>query len=330
MIAIVLVGCGAIAEEVARRVYARPSGDYRVVAAVDARADRAAAIGRLLDVPGYGSLDELSGVAYDALDIRLPHHLHAEGGMRALSEGRHVLVEKPLATSLGDARRLTAAAAKSDRVAAVAENYPHLPAVRAARSAIESDEIGPVRTVRTARAYTLDGVWLRDGWRRSEGPSGGLLLDQGTHHASLLRQLAGEVDAVGAQAAPGGETVLVTTRFRSGLVAHSIYSWESQAIDGEAEATVFGSAGRIDIRVSYDSDAGGAIRYGAGKTQILSQAENYYDSHRLIIDDWVAAIAERRSPVVTIEDAQRDLEVVLAARRSLEQNGRLVPLTELV
>jgi predicted dehydrogenase len=184
--------------------------------------------------------------------------------------------------------------------------------------------------VRTTRAYTLDGVWLRDGWRRGEGPSGGLLLDQGTHHASLLRQLAGEVESVGAQAGPSGETVLVTTRFRSGLVAHSIYSWESQAIDGDTEATVFGSAGRIDIRVSYDSDTGGAIRYGARETQVLSQAENYYDSHRLIIDDWVAAIAERRSPVVTIEDAQRDLEVVLAARRSLEQNGRLVPLTELV
>jgi predicted dehydrogenase len=330
VIAIALVGCGAIAEEVAHRVYAQPSGEYRIVAAVDARPDRAAAIGRLLDGPAYGSLDELSGVSYDALDIRLPHHLHADVGVGALSEGRHVLVEKPLATSLADARRLISAATESDRVAAVAENYPHLAAVRAAHSAIESGEIGTVRTVRTTRAYTLEGVWLRDGWRRGEGPSGGLLLDQGTHHASLLRQLAGEVDAVGAQAGPSGETVLVTTRFVSGLVAQSIYSWESQAIDGDTEATVFGSAGRIDIRVSYDSDAGGAIRYGAGTTQILSEAENYYDSHRLIIDDWVAAIAQHRSPVVTIEDAHRDLEVVLAARRSLEQNGRLVPLTELV
>lgn len=335
---IVLLGCGAIGEEVARRVYADSVGSrYRVVAVVDAKAERVRAIGKLLDVPAYGSLAEMtsSGLAVDALDIRLPHHLHADAAVTALSKGWHVLVEKPVATSLVDARRMAAAAAAGGLVAAVAENYPHLAAVRAARSAIENGQVGVVRALRTTRAYTLQGVWLRDGWRRGEGPSAGLLLDQGTHHASLLRQLGGEVTAVSAHAGTAGrtngETVFVTTRFRSGLIAESLYSWESLALEGDAEATVFASAGRIDVRVSYDSTIGCAVRYrsSARDAERLSEPENYYDSHRSVIDDWAAAIAERRAPLVTIEDAQRDLEVVLAARRSLAEDGRLVDLTEL-
>src|SRR5581483_799207 len=63
-----------------------------------------------------------------------------------------------------------------------------------------SGRVGDVLTLRSTRAFTLDGVWLRDGWRRGGGESAGLLLDQGTHHTSLLRYLGGPIAWVTAQA----------------------------------------------------------------------------------------------------------------------------------
>ena len=136
------------------------------------------------------------GVVIDAADIRTPHAAHADSACDALARGWHVLVEKPLATTLAEAERIRRAAATAGRVAAVAENYPHIQAVRAARDAMAAGAVGDVLTLRSTRAFTLDGVWLRDGWRRGGGPSGGLLLDQGTHHTSLLR-LPGRPDQPG-------------------------------------------------------------------------------------------------------------------------------------
>src|SRR5581483_1052318 len=119
-----------------------------------------------------------------------------------------------------------------------------------------SGRVGDVLTLRSTRAFTLDGVWLRDGWRRGGGESAGLLLDQGTHHTSLLRYLGGPITWVTAQAstpapkastpsissatsAPPAsraapvprasddriDTFLLTVGFASGLAAQSLYSW---------------------------------------------------------------------------------------------------------
>jgi len=340
---IVLVGCGAIGWEVATRVYTQPTGGrYRLVAAVDPYAERAEAVGALLGIPAFAFLNDVlaAGVEFDAVDQRLPHHLHADAAVEALTAGRHVLVEKPLATSIADATRMVAAAGDDGGlVAAVAENYPHLSAVKAARHAIATGQAGAIRALRTTRAYTLGGVWVRDGWRTGTGPSSGILLDQGTHHTSLLRQLGGEITAVAAQhgtapedAGDGGvETVLLTIRFASGLIAHSLYSWGAAALVDEVEATVFGSKARIDVRVSYEADLGHARCFDTRTPQgtAISPPENYYDSHRLMVDDWVAAITEERRPLVTFADAAADLAVVLAATTSLQSGGDFVEVAEI-
>ncbi len=317
---IALLGCGAIGEIVARLVYSGQTGGCRVVAAVDTRAERAGIVARLLDATPCASLEDALALGVDAVDIRLPHHLHADAALAAMGHGRHVLIEKPLATTLADGRRVVDAARRSGVVAAVAENYPHLRAVRATADALARGDLGDLLTVRTTRAYTLGGVWARDGWRGDGGPSSGILLDQGTHHTSLLRVIAGEIDTVGAQAS--GDTVLLTVRFRSGLVGQSLYLWGSPAIDGEPEATVFGANARIDICVAYESDLGRALWHESpAAPKSLSGAENYYDSHRLIVEDWVAAIAAGRAPLVTVQDALDDLAVVLAAATSVTRGG---------
>jgi predicted dehydrogenase len=332
---IALVGCGAMGEIVAGACYAQPNDNYQLVAVVDARPERAEPLARSLGVPGFAALADLfaSEVAVEAVDLRLPHHLHAPVAVEAIEHGVHVLVEKPLATTLADGKRIVDAGRAAGVVVAVAENYPHLPSVRAVAEALARQEIGTVHALRTTRAYTLDGVWTRDGWRQDGGPSAGVLLDQGTHHTSLLRRLGGEIVSVSAQAHTAGEaeTVLLTARFASGLLGQSLYSWGSLALDGEPEATVFGSTGRIDIRVSYHGDRGGAIRYDASEPvgAPISGPENYYDSHRLIIDDWAAAVAGHRAPRVPARDALADLAVVLAAARSVAEGGVPIPVPAL-
>ncbi len=358
---VALVGCGAIGELVARHVYANATSGVRLVAAIDPQAERSQTVASALGVPAYPSVQAAvgDGVAIDAADIRTPHAAHADSACDALGRGWHVLVEKPLPTTLADGERSRRAAAAAGRVAAVAENYPHINAVQATRDAIAAGAVGDVLALRSTRAFTLDGVWLRDGWRQGGGPSGGLLLDQGTHHTSLLRYLGGPISQVSAvasraQAGPAQaepaeteqagadpaaaeqpvagreDTLLLTVRFASGLAAQSLYAWTAFPLSAEAEGTVVGSRGRIEIRVDYDTDQGGAALWDDQTPggRAISPPENYYDSHRSIVKDWASAIRSGGRPLVTIDDGLADLAVVLAARRSLETGGQPVDVAE--
>ncbi|HEX3752881.1 MAG TPA: Gfo/Idh/MocA family oxidoreductase [Streptosporangiaceae bacterium] len=333
LVRVALVGCGAIGELVAQHVYATATRGFRLVAAIDPQAERREAVAGPLGVPSYPSAQAAvdAGVVIEAADIRTPHARHADTALDALGRGWHVLVEKPLATTLADGERIQRAAAAAGRVAAVAENYPHIKAVQAARDAMAAGTVGEVLALRTTRAFTLGGVWLRDGWRRGGGPSGGLLLDQGTHHTSLLRYLGGPISQVSAVASDAGaDTLLLTVRFASGLVAQSLYSWTAFSLAAEAEGTVFGSRGRIEIRVDYDTDQGGAALWDeqAPGGRAISRAENYYDSHRSIVEDWASAIRAGGRPLVSVDDGLADLAVVLAAARSLDAGGRPIDVTD--
>lgn len=331
---IALLGCGAIGEIVAREVYARSRNrGFAVVAVIDREEARARAIGSLVGAPHFASLARaLETTKIEGLDIRLPHGEHAPAAVEALESGLHVLVEKPLSTSLKEAERITDCARRRDRVVAVAENYPHLSAVISARRAIDEGAIGQVLTVRTTRAFTLSGVWAKQ-WRTNVGPSSGILFDQGTHHASLLRHLCGDIATVAAQSSAGDsgdrstETVVVSLRFRSGQLAHSLYCWGTPAVDPEVESVVYGTEGRLTVSVDYGARGGGATvidRTGAARQ--ISAPENYYESHGSIIRDWVRCVRDGGTPRVTAADGMKDLAVVVAARKSAALDGAVVPI----
>jgi predicted dehydrogenase len=316
---VALAGCGAMGEIVARTVYTGLGG---LTAAIDPDPRRAAVVAELTGALPFGSLAEARrAVRVDAVDVRVPHHLHSGSVLEALGAGCHVMVEKPLATTLSDARAMVAAAADAGLVLAVAENYPHLRAVHDARAALDAGRIGDVLALRSTRAYQVGGVWVRDGWRHGTGPSGGILLDQGTHQVSLLRALVGPVEAVAADGDLG--TVALTLRMRSGVVAQSMLSWSSPGPAAQAEATVLGTGGRLDVVVDYEGDEGGCLVWTPTSSEHGGK-ENYYDSHRLMVLDWLESIRTGAEPVVPGEEGMADLAVVVAAAESLAKGGASV------
>ncbi|WP_326950108.1 Gfo/Idh/MocA family oxidoreductase [Amycolatopsis sp. NBC_01307] len=319
MTRVALAGCGAMGEIVARTVYPALGG---LAAAIDPDPARAAAVAELTGARPFTSLAEARREAgIDAVDVRVPHHLHAAVVLEALASGCHVLVEKPFATTLSDAHAMVAAADDAGLVLAVAENYPHLRAVLDARTALAAGQIGDVVALRSTRAYQVGGVWVRDGWRHGGGPSGGILLDQGTHQVSLLRRLGGPVAAVAA--AGDDDTVALTLRMASGVTAQSLLTWSVPGAAAQAEATVLGTGGRLDVVVDYDADEGGCHVWTPAGSEHTGK-ENYYDSHRLMVEDWLAAIRAGAEPVVPGREGRADLAVVLAATESLERGGGFV------
>jgi predicted dehydrogenase len=133
----------------------------------------------------------------DIVDICTPGNSHAEIAIAALEAGKHVLVEKPLANSVGEGEAMVAAAAAAAErgvCSMVGFNYRRVPALALARELIAAGRIGAVRQVRAA--YLQD--WLADDaapmtWRlRRESAGSGALGDLGSHVIDQVRFLLGE------------------------------------------------------------------------------------------------------------------------------------------
>lgn len=139
--------------------------------------------------------------AVEIVAIAAPNHLHKPIALAALEAGKHVYCEKPLATSLADAREMAEAAERSGLVGLVGFNYLKNPIISLARQMVESGEIGDVVAFRGIHAedYMMDPEVPHN--FRTEPEGGGVLMDLGSHIVSLARHLVGPIEALSAAAA---------------------------------------------------------------------------------------------------------------------------------
>ena len=135
----------------------------------------------------YSTVEDLlaSEKNLDFIDISTPPSEHFRVAKLALENGLHVLCEKPLTTSLEDAKELLLLAKKHRRVVFPCHNYKHAPVVKTVDDIIASGEIGKVHglTLQTFRTTHAKGVqeWRTD-WRREKKFSGGgIAMDHGSH-----------------------------------------------------------------------------------------------------------------------------------------------------
>ncbi len=199
-----LIGSGfmgrthAFAFNAVNRVFSLPvTADLEVLADVSADvATRAAAT--LGFRRATGSWRELvADPAVDIVAITTPNTLHGEMALAALTAGKHVYCEKPLAPTVAEARAMTQAAERAGVVTAVGFNYLKNPMLKLARDVIASGGIGDIRTFQGIHAedFMADASqpWT---WRLDPAGGGGALADIGSHIIATARYLVGPIDRV--------------------------------------------------------------------------------------------------------------------------------------
>jgi predicted dehydrogenase len=188
-----IVGGGFMADVHSR---AARSAGARLVGLSSSSAARAVdAAGRLGIERGYASFDALlDDPLVDVVHVCTPNALHADQAERAVAAGKHVVCEKPLATTVADATRLTEAAAAAGIVASVPFVYRFHPMVREARARVADGRSGRLLTF--AASYLQD--WLLeqtdDNWR-VDSASGGrsrAFADIGSHLVDLVEFVTGD------------------------------------------------------------------------------------------------------------------------------------------
>jgi len=224
-----IVGMGAAARALLPAVAKHPM--MRVAAVCDPIDEVREAAAARLGARAVATIDELLALAdVDAVYVATPTDLHAAHVVAAAAAGKHVLVEKPMATTLDEATRMIDAAQRAGVVLTVGHSHSFDEPYRAMREVIASGTLG--------RAHLLHNIYYSDWVYRPRRPEelderlgGGITFRQGAHQFDILRLLGGGlVRSVRAHTFDwdpqrpviGAHTVMLT--FADGAVASAIYN----------------------------------------------------------------------------------------------------------
>ncbi len=196
----------------------------------------------------------------DLVAIAAPNRFHKPIALAAFEAGKHVYCEKPLATSLADARAMVEAAERFGRIGLVGFNYLKNPIITLAREVVAAGEIGALVAFRGIHAedYMMDPDAPHS--FRTEPEGGGVLMDLGSHIVSLARHLVGPIEEVSAMAAtvhesrpadgmrrpvPVEDHGHLVARFKNGALGALSANWLAPGRTMQLEFELTGTRGTI-------------------------------------------------------------------------------------
>jgi myo-inositol 2-dehydrogenase / D-chiro-inositol 1-dehydrogenase len=288
----------------------------------------------------YADAAELLGRSdVDAVVVAAPTKFHADLAAAAARAGKHVYVEKPLATSEAEASRVLEEVARAGVTATVGFNRRRHPIYEQARKLVAAGRIGEVRFVQTAFCEPV-GVHELPNWKRTRASGGGVLLDLASHHFDLVRWFLGaELAVVHARTHSGAseqDEALTEISTDTGIEVQSLFSFRAAHADF---IEFLGELGRLRVdrhRSALVLHLRRRSRYGIRRAWSPS-ADRMFASHarRFIglggdpsygraLGAFLQQIGGAQVETPSLEDGLRSLQAVLAAER-LSEFPRLPP-----
>ena len=358
------------------RVASRIDGDYELVAgALSSRPEIARESGRNIGLAEdriYTSYEEMARAeaarpdGIEAVSIVTPNHMHYGPAKAFLEAGIHVICDKPITSTLEDARKLAAIRPKNGAKFLLTHNYTGFPLVRQAKDLVESGALGNIRVVQVE--YPQD--WLTEAveqsgnapgaeWRTDPARSGagGAIGDIGTHAYNLARFVTGlRTAAVSADLTSFvagrklDDNVNVMLRFEGGARG---MLWASQVAVGSEnglQLRVYGEKAGIEWRQDNPNymwytefgkpkqllTRGGSITGSPASTMNVripsGHPEGYLEAFATLYSQFAAVIRgegevyERLLP--SLADGVEGMEFIMASVKSSQNDGKWTSLNE--
>lgn len=270
----------------------------------------------------------------DAVDICLPNHLHASVAEEFLLRGKHVMLEKPIATTLADARRLIDAARAARTVLMVAENWLFASAARRVKQLLNDGILGEIFLLKThheAGFYVNRAKDTRRWMADLRQAGGGYLMDAGVHVISLARHLLGDFALVSSHASPGvppealEEDVVLAGKFHGGALASMHFTGRSRHL-GERRLgfSLFGTRGVAELEIWS-----GHVSWTVDGVRTTIEDDRPSRGFREEIDHFLECVVSGAQPLTSAERQIGSLATVFAAYQSARE-GRPVDPAELL
>lgn len=314
-----VIGCGDVSA-VHFEAIAKLQG-VQLAAVCDTDPERLAAAAAAYGVPGYPDHQTLvDAIGPDVVHITTPHNLHASIAVDCLERGINVVVEKPLAHTLQDGRRLVEAATASTAKIAVCFQNRYNATSQAMHALLTSGELGAVVGASATVLWHRDADYYRSRpWRGTwAGGGGGLMMNQAIHTVDLLQWLVGDIVSLSGNAATRflGDTIEVedtaefVAKHKSGTRS-AFYATLANAVNAPVTLDIVTDKATLSLRGNL------TVTHADGRVEVVpervaaSGGRAYWGvSHELLITDFYAQLQEEGTFWIDPQEAEKSLRIV--------------------
>ena len=338
-----IIGCGAVAQ---RRHIPEccANADSKLAALADPVEGRAQGLCQQYtsgSAKAYTDYKQMLGdPGIDAVVVAGPNSLHAQQAMEAFQAGKHVLVEKPMATTREDARAMINAAKKAGKFLMVGQNQRLMPPHVRAKQILQTGRLGKVLAFRTAFKHPGPEGWSVDAgksWFFKKGQAFmGVTGDLGVHKADLMRWLLGQeftdvggfIATLDKRDAEGNlldldDNAFLTLRTDGGVIGSMILSWTNYGTE-ENYTVLYCEKGSLSL--GTDPVYGVQVEYRNGDRELHKVGEMATNVKQVpsgIIDSFTKNILENKPPEIDGEEGYKSLDVILTAIEAAKQGKML-------
>ena len=345
MIKVGVIGCGSISRQ--RHVYEYAHNkDVEIVGYYDFKKERAEAMAKDFGGKVYDTAEELINDSnIDAVSVCVANAFHAENTIAALNAGKHVLCEKPMATTYEDCLAMIEAAKKNNKHLLIGQNQRLTPTHKKVKELIASGEYGKVISFQTTFGHGGPESWSADKsantwFFKKDAASFGSMADLGIHKLDLIRYLVtDEYSTVYSKQVvldkkfPDGTPIEVDDNsvevlsFKNGAFGTVTTSW---TVYGEEvqQTTLFLEKGVMKL---YADPQYSLIVVKADGTvdkfqlDVIQTNDDEQQASSGVIDEFVSAILEDRPSVLDASDVIGSMKAVFACVES-NQEGKEVKI----
>lgn len=302
------------------------SRDCTLTAVCDVDSAKARALAERFGADAFDNWEVMLEQPLDILVIALPHALHVAPAVAAAAKGVHVLMEKPIATTLADAHIIIDACQQAGVLLTISFVHRFREEVKQAKSWLETGELGTPQLARSVMNGQR-GAHLPAWVTQQNLAGGGVLMYSAIHEIDRLRWLLGqEVTRVHAHTHhydptsevedsvtallefAGGSTATLTT---SAPVYPSLPLWETEIV---------GNKGILRVQTRHYAALSNTHTHNTIDTQHLAQEQGIHYNFARQAQAFADAVLGRTALAVTAEDGLKALEVTLAIYASAEQH----------
>lgn len=269
-----VIGTGIFAKDRHLPSYQEYPDKFKVVAAFNRTKSKAVEFAKIAGIPEekvYDTIEEImNDKDVDYIDALLPVQFNVDTVKKAIAAKKPIILEKPIAATMQQARELVQLAESTDLPIAIGENWLYLNCIEIAKRHLQ--RIGPIVsfTHNSTGSFIRNNKYLTTSWRKNPEHIGGFLSDGGVHQLALATALVGEFESVSAltkqvrKESGTDDIVFATVKVKdSDIIGTFTYGSAFGATDKWVFLKIYGMNGSIVVDVSNKSKPVVKVRVGS-------------------------------------------------------------------
>lgn len=321
-----IIGCGHIGKRHAEMIRRNPEAE--LVALCDILPEDKAGVSEF-GAPYFTSADAMfsSGLDFDVVTVCSPNGLHAEHALKALSNKKHVVCEKPMALTKADCERIIFKALQVHKNVFCVMQNRYSPPSQWLKQVVEDDIIGEVFMVQVNCYWNRDDRYYKPGnWKGTADLDGGTLFTQFSHFIDIMYWVFGDITDIQARfddfnhrhSTDFEDSGIVNFRFINGGMGCINYSTAVWDKNMESSITVIGSKGSLKIGGQYMNEVEYChiAEYTMPSLDPVNPANDYglykgsAANHHYIIENVIDTLMGRTSITTNALEGMKVVEII--------------------